>query len=220
MKRAAIGIRTHSGWSALVAVAKDGESVKVIDRRRIELISPGTPGSKQPYHFAEKFEYPDAEKFISKCFVASERLAESAIREVLTDLNSRRYQVAGCAVVMASGRPLPALDKILASHALIHSAEGDFFREALWNACAQLNIAVTGIRERDLEKCAEAAFGKGAAKNSRQIAAGGRALGPPWTSDQKSAALAASIVLANKPKALGLFATALTFQHLHPPLLK
>jgi len=45
MKRAALGVRMHSGWGALVAVANCTGMVEVIARRRITLIGPGTPGA-------------------------------------------------------------------------------------------------------------------------------------------------------------------------------
>src|SRR5438094_3138575 len=143
MKRAAIGIRTHSGWGALVAVANSAGAVEVIERRRVVISTPGTPGAKQPYHFAENLELPEAEKFLGSCFAASKRLASAAVRDVVSELRGRQYRVVGSAVLLASGRPLPPLSKILASHALIHAAEGGFFRAALSAACTGLATAVT-----------------------------------------------------------------------------
>ena len=164
MKRAAIGIRMHSGWGALVAVSNNAGTVEVIDRRRVALTAPGTPGANQPHHFAENLELPEAEKFLGNCFAASKRLAMAAVRDVVGELRGRQYRVVGSAVLLASGRPLPPLSKILASHALIHAAEGEFFREAFSKACADLDVAVTGFRERDLDECVQTAFGKAAAR--------------------------------------------------------
>jgi hypothetical protein len=73
MKRAAIGIRAHSGWGALVAVANNGGMVEVLERRRVAVTIPGTPGANQPYHFAEKLKLAEAEKFLGNCFAASKR---------------------------------------------------------------------------------------------------------------------------------------------------
>jgi hypothetical protein len=202
MKRAAIGVRMHSGWGALVAVSNSAGpleiKVEVIDRRRIAVVAPGTLGAKQPYHFAENLELPEAENFLGNCFAASKRLALAAVRDVVDELRARQYRVVGSAVVLASGRPLPPLAKILASHALIHAAEGEFFRDAFSKACEGLELSVTGFRERDLGECVQKAFGKKAARVSRQISTMGRSLGPPWTADQKTAALAALLVLAKK----------------------
>ena len=196
MKRAAIGVRAHSGWGALVAVTNNAGTVEVIDRRRVIIIAPGTPGAKQPYHFAENLELAEAEAFIDKCSAASERLALSAIRELVGELRDRHYRLVGSAVLLASGRPLPPLSKILASHALIHAAEGEFFRRMFWKAFEDLDLTVTGVRERDLEECAHSTFGRAATRMQQQISTLGRVLGPPWTQDQKAAALAALLLLA------------------------
>jgi hypothetical protein len=195
MKRAAIGVRMHSGWGALVAVSQSAGTVEVIDRRRIALTSPGAPGAIQPYHFAKDLELPAAEKFIGDCFTASKRLAAAAIQDVVNELRARKYRVVASAVILASGRPLPSLAKILAAHPLLHAAEGEFFREAFTKACEGLDIPVTGLRQRDLEERARTTFGKAATRISRQISEQGRTLGPPWTSDQKNATLAAFLVL-------------------------
>jgi len=100
-------------------------------------------------------------------------------------------------VLLASGRPLPSLSEILASHALIHTAEGEFYRGAVRKACERLEIQVTAIRERDLEERAETVFGNAASEVQRRISILGRSLGPPWTKDHKTAALAAAVILAH-----------------------
>src|SRR5229473_6030170 len=150
MKRAAIGVRMHSGWGALVAVSNSAGKAEVIERRRIAVTTPQTPGANQPYHFAENLELPEAEKFLGNCFAASKRFALTAVRDVVDELRRRQYRVVGSAVLLASGRPLPPLLTILASHALIHAAEGQFFRGALSKACEALDLSVTGFPERNL----------------------------------------------------------------------
>src|ERR1700693_2103772 len=35
MKRAALGVRMHSGWGVLVAISGDADSTEMVDRRRI-----------------------------------------------------------------------------------------------------------------------------------------------------------------------------------------
>jgi hypothetical protein len=104
--------------------------------------------------------------------------------------------VAGVAILLSSGRPLPTFEKILAAHALIHAAEGEFFRQAFRDAAEALKIPVTGIRERELESQAEVVFGSAAPGLQKEIAGLSRLLGPPWTADQKLAALAAAVLLA------------------------
>lgn len=195
MKRAAIGVRMHSGWGALVVVSISGNTVEIVERRRLTVIAPGAAGAKQPYHFAKNLNLLEAERFVGICFAASKCLALAIIQDVMGKLLERQYRVAGSAVILASGRAQPPLSKILGSHSAIHAAEGEFFREVFSKACEDLDLSVTGIRERDLQECAKTAFGKAAVRMQQQLFALGRSLGPPWTTDQKTAALAALIVL-------------------------
>ncbi|HEY6348251.1 MAG TPA: hypothetical protein VI636_02465 [Candidatus Angelobacter sp.] len=196
MKRAAVGVRVHSGWGALVAVSGAPGAEEVIERSRVEITDPKMPGAIQPYHFVKSMEIQRAQQHVAQCVAASRSLALKAISELLQQLQKRGYQVTASCILLSSGRPLPEVSGILASHALIHTAEGEFFRSRFRDAFEALKIPVTGIRERDLPGRAQKAFGKAATKVQERVAAMGRSLGPPWTTDQKAAALAALIVLA------------------------
>jgi hypothetical protein len=196
MKRAALGVRMHSGWGVLVAISGNANSVEVMDRRRIVTTDPGIPGANQPYHYAANIEFPESERYLANCATVSERLAFEAVGEVVQDLEGRHYRIIGAAVLLASGRPLPSLSKILASHPLLHTAEGEFFRDAVRKACERLKISVTAIRERELDEWAKTAFGNAASRMHRRISSLGSSIGPPWTKDHKTAALAASMILA------------------------
>jgi hypothetical protein len=196
VKRAALGVRMHSGWGVLVAISGDADSVEVLDRRRIVTADPTISGAKQPYHFAAGLGLREAESYLANCAAVSERLAFEAIKEVVEDLKARRCPIAGSAVLLASGRPLPDLPSILASHALIHTAEGEFFRDAVKKACERLEAPVTAIKERDLDGRARTTFGNEASRMQRRVSGLGSSIGPPWTKDHKTAALAAAIILA------------------------
>jgi hypothetical protein len=198
MQRAALGFHMHSGWGVLVAVSGDAHSVELLDRRRIIVADPEVRGAIQPYHFAAQLETPEQEKHLAHCAASSSRLAATAIAEVVKELNGRQYGVVGAAILLASGRALPPLAKILAAHPLIHTAEGEFFRQAARSACEGLRIPVTTIPVRELEARAKVAFANRAARVQLSIASLGRSVGPPWTSDHKTAALAAALTLAPK----------------------
>jgi hypothetical protein len=181
----------------MVAVTGDPAAPEVIDRRRIAIVDSTVVGASQPYHFAENLELAEADQYLTYCNAACGRIAAEAIRTMAADLSTRGYDVRGCAILLAAGRQLPALVDILASHALIHTAEGEFFRQIVRTACDAHGIAITGIRERDLEARAESHFGRSAARLQEQIAGMGKSLGAPWTRDQKAATLAATVMLAN-----------------------
>jgi hypothetical protein len=199
VKRAALGIRMHSGWGVLVAVAGDGDSLAVLERRRIVVIDSSVAGSVQPYHHAAmalgKAALAVAEKYLAECAAISERLALAVVEEVRRELEGRQYGIAGCAVLLASGRVLPPLEKILGAHPLIHTAEGEFFRDAVRRACGRLKIPVTAIPEREVEARARTVFGNAAGRVVRSVASAGSSIGPPWTKDHKGAAMAAAMVL-------------------------
>jgi hypothetical protein len=194
MKNAAFGIRVHSGWAVIVCVSSDPAAPEIVDRRRVVIIEPTMQGAKQPYHFAETLSLEEAERHIEKCAAASKRLAFNAVREMLDEVTTRKYRVLDCAMLLASGRALPSLQKILASHALIHTAEGEFFRNVVREAGEHFRIPVMGIRERELDERANATFGKAAARVRQHINGLGKTVGSPWTQDEKTAALAALVV--------------------------
>jgi hypothetical protein len=150
----------------------------------------------QPYHAAEGRKLNEAAALIARYETSARRLALRAQKAVAEDLARRGYEPVAAAILLASGRPLPALESILASHALIHTADGEHFRAALAHACERSGIPVTGVRERDLPQRAEAALKRPSSDLTAEVAALGRALGPPWTQDQKLAALAGWVALA------------------------
>jgi hypothetical protein len=193
MKRAAIGFRMHSGWGALVVMSDDG-ALDVVGRH-IVVAEATIPGSKQPYHYVEKCGLKEAEKYLAVCSAASGELASAAVGDLIEELGRRSYRVSASVILMASGRALPSLAEILASHALIHAAEGEFFRTIVHKACEDIGIAVTRLRERELDQRAKEVLGNKANQTRQRISSCGKRLGPPWTQDEKIAALAATLIL-------------------------
>ncbi len=196
MKAAAIGVCVHSGWAAVVAITGGQGAEEVLDRRRVVLIDCKVAGAAQPYHYVAKKEIHVAEKHLIRCASESGRLALESLSRLSTELRDRDFMLTSAAILLSSARPLPYLEGILASHPLIHTAEGAFFRQAFRAAFEKLKIPVVGIRARDLDDCAVKAFGNAAFAIQKRIDEMGRSLGAPWTKDEKTAALAATIVLA------------------------
>jgi hypothetical protein len=195
LRRATIGCRAHSGWAALVAIGGSPGSPEVILRRRIENADPEIPGSKQPFHAAEPLEFPEAQEFLKECTASTRRLSRQAFKNVMDELRRKDHDVVACGVVLGSGRTLPPLDAILASHALIHTAEGEFFRNALVEAGEHCGLKITGVKERELFERGAAQLHLSIAQVERCIAELGKPIGPPWTQDQKYAALVAWLAL-------------------------
>jgi len=186
---ASLGLRAHSGWAAMVAVS--GGSA--ILRLRIDITGPGI-GAKQPYHAAEEMKLSQAQAFLKRTEKAAVAMAAAAVKGAIATLAGQGYRVAGAAVLLGAGKPLPDVAKILAAHPLIHTAEGVFFREVLRRACEHCGLAVTGIKEREvLEQCA-GALGVPVVELQTRLSAMGKKLGPPWTQDEKLSTAAALVI--------------------------
>ena len=197
MQRAAIGFRVHSGWAAMVAVSLEDGVPVVLQRRKLLLVKTFSYTFRQPYHTAEKMPLGDAAGFVRRVETESRELALSGLRALEKELESVDYKVRDCALLLASGRKLPEFEKILASHALIHTADGELFRESIRHACMRAKLPLAVIKERDLLAAASKKLNKRPEFLTRSIAALGKSLGPPWTQDEKLAALAAWFTLVN-----------------------
>ena len=191
MKTAAVGFRVHSGWTSLVAMALEKGKPIVLARQRPHLVESFSYTFRQPYHTAEKMALHEARDFLAKQQAEARHCALAAIRALERDVMQQGYQVTRAALLLASGRPLPALAKILAAHSIIHTADGEFFREAIQHACAQRRLALITIKERELFAEGSAALRHKPAALVKLVSGLGKALGPPWTQDEKFATLAA-----------------------------
>jgi hypothetical protein len=190
---AALGFRSHSGWASLVAVAGPAAEPSVVVRRRVEL-SRRTP--RQPFHAAEGRPFAAAESLIRRSTDEATALAERAVEEAVDELRAKGYEPVASGLLLAAGRPLPGLRDVLASHALIHAAEGELFRDVLRQASRRCGLRMTEVRERELEELAARSLRHSAAELGQRLAKWGKALGPPWTQDEKRATLVAWHALA------------------------
>jgi hypothetical protein len=201
-KQAAIGFRVHSGWAAVVAVCVEKGTPAVLARQRVHLVDIFTYEFRQPFHTAEKMLLGQAREFIMRMQAEARRLAYRAIREFASSTQEQGVKLTRCGLLLASGRPLPKLEKILASHALIHTADGELFREALRHASARYGLQDFTIKEKELLDRAGQVFRAKPTELLRRVTELGRSLGAPWSQDEKFATLAAWLVLAGKPKRL------------------
>ncbi len=195
MGRAAIGFSVHLGWAAAVAVAGTKTKVRVVDRRKV-VLADEVPESHEPYHKAAEVrgDLAKAREIVRRGRRAIEACARAEVSRLIRDLESEGHDVASAASVQAGGREL-TFESILASHAMVHTAEGRLMREALAKASARRGVPVLPIREREL-------FARGAERLKvseheirKQVGSLGDGLGPPWRADQKKAALIAWLAL-------------------------
>jgi hypothetical protein len=175
MARTAVGWRSHSGWAVLVAVRGPVSFPQILARRRIELVNDSLP--RQPFHaIAEEGLSLRAGKALIARVEKTARAAAIAATESVRD-------ECGVGVVGVVGRVrvIPDdLEKILASHALLHAAEGDLYERVLIDAASHIGLNALVLEPATIDIPAA-------------VETGGKALGPPWQKDHK---LAAGVALA------------------------
>jgi hypothetical protein len=181
----------------MVAVSGSFERPVIVDRRRIEIADKSLRGTVQPYHTAQELGVTRGQEFIDECRKASSALAALAFQAALQQIQGRTAGLAGClriersSILTGSGRPSPSLEATLASHAAVHTAEGEFFREIVIHAAESCGLRLRRIREKELFDIAARELSRPAADLTRMLNDLGKIVGPPWRQDQKFAALAA-----------------------------
>jgi hypothetical protein len=202
VKTAALGFRAHSGWTALVALSVSKGVPTVLARQRVHLVETFTYKFRQPYHTAKRMAPDEGRAFVARVQSEARRLAYRAIRELQDNLQAQGYRLTRTGLVLASGRPLPRLAQILASHALIHTADGELFRGALLHASARCDLKSATVKEKELLSEASRVLRLKPDDLTRRIADLGHEIGPPWSQDEKFATLVAWKALVSRPSAL------------------
>jgi len=202
MKSAAVGFRVHSGWAAVVALAVNKGGPFILARERARLVRSFTYEYRQPYHTAAKMCVGERAAFLSGVRAEARHFAFRAIRDLKAALEREGYALQRAGLLLASGRPLPGLASILASHSLIHTADGELFREAILDGAARCGLRCATMKEKSLLESASRILGVKPADLSRRIRGLGRLLGPPWSQDEKYASLVAWLAVAAPSLAL------------------
>jgi hypothetical protein len=193
---ATIGFSPHSGWAALVALGGDPNAPEVLLRERLEMTGGGLPGPKQPYHAVDGMPVAKAARLLERYLESATKLASDGLRAAVAGLEQRGFRVEAAAILQSNGRQGSSLEAILASHALIHTADGEHYRDALDAASRSCGFPAFRVRQGELAERAAATLKRPAAELQARVAALGKAVGPPWGADQKQAALLAWLALA------------------------
>ena len=169
--RVAVGFRCHSGWAVMVVVSGPPSSPIVLDRRRVELVDPSLP--RQPFHAVAEGGLPRS--VIDAVAHAASDAAARALGSVA------RADAVG--VVATERRIPPSLDQVLASHTLLHAAEGHLFERAVIEAAADARLHVRVVEPKTIEVPAA-------------VEALRSSVGAPWQKDHRWASTAALAALA------------------------
>jgi hypothetical protein len=195
IETAAIGFSPHSGWAAMVLLGGPAALPRLLARSRVALIDAQDLESKQPYHAVEFLCVEEATGRLDGYMAVATGMAQAALRAQCEELKGRDISVKSVGIVDSSSRKQVSLRSILASHALIHAADGDHFRNALHAAAEQCRLQVCRIPARELEAHAGKCLRMPLNRILDIVNGLGRDFGPPWGADQKKAALLAWTLL-------------------------
>jgi hypothetical protein len=188
----ALGLAPHCGWAAAVVIGGSAQAPRVLARERLELADPALEGSRAPYHAMQPLALPLAREALARYEAQAQSLARAGLAALLERTGGAR----AAGILAGEGRAPADLAAILASHALIHTADGNHFRSALARSLEAFDVPVSRVRARELLARAAGALGRPEAELTARVAALGRELGAPWGADQKAAALLAWLLLA------------------------
>jgi hypothetical protein len=192
LERAALGFRVKSGWALAVVLTGDRGQPRVRYRSVVTLADPDIPESSHPYHPALDASGPRARAIVSRLVAVVEERASRSVPELLERCVREGWTVRGAGLVVGSDADPRAITN---DHIRAHAEEGRLFRRVLEKALGRAGVTVTITREKKLFAAAAALLNRPEALLRQEVAALGKSLGGPWRAEEKTAAMAAWIVL-------------------------
>jgi len=197
---AALGFRLHTGWAILVALSGVPGKLRVLLRRRIELLPPDNSLPRFVYHEAAELPLSHASELVHRVEAASQEMARIAVEDILSHLRSLDVAVKAVGIPTGS-RSIPGdIEAVLRSHPLIHTAEAALFRQALASACQDRGLALVSVREREVWLNSAETWKLKEAELRKQVDGLRKSVGAPWGTDQKTAAAMALLALRSGHK--------------------
>ena len=185
---AVLGFRPHTYWTAVVAVAGSLKSPQVLERRRIVF---ATGLERFVYHQAETMDLAKAQVMIDDVRAATKANAAREIGALVADLQNDGGEVSAAATAAGIAKLPDRLEDIVAVHARMHAAEGEFYRDVVAEGARAVGLEVHRVLERDAPGLVAAHLHIDAAELEARMKEMGAALGPPWNEDFRLATQAA-----------------------------
>ena len=191
--RVAIGFRVKTGRATAVVMAGPASAPRVLSRKSLQLWDPAVPESHQPWH--AEFELPPEKsaRVVPKALAAVERVALSALRELVDEVQTGQGAILGISLVAGSATDP---ESIRNPHMRAHAREGQLFPHALAGAARAMRIPAVTMVESEVFASAAAKLGKSPDAIKVAVTEMGRNVGKPWSAEEKCAAAAAWITLA------------------------
>jgi hypothetical protein len=189
----AIGFRVKTGRATAVVIAGPASAPRVLSRKDLQLWDPSIPESHQPWH--ADFELPPDEsaRIVPIALKAVDRVALSALRDLVDEVRSTHGSIVGIALVAGSSTDPESIHN---PHMRAHAREGQLFPQSLAAAAKTLRIPAVTLVESEVFTVAAAKLGKSPDAIKLAVTEMGRVVGKPWSAEEKAAAAAAWITLA------------------------
>jgi hypothetical protein len=191
-ERIALGLRARTGSAAIVALAGEPRTPRVVAKSRLVMATTFETGAV--YHAAQELPLAAAAAHVERSERRFEELAVKRLRALEQELGPG-VRFVGSALVSAPAKPMLPLEEILKAHPRVHAAEGELYKRIVERALAAAGLSVQRLAPTELVRSVSRATGLRPAEVERILAAMGKASGPPWTQEQKECALAAWALL-------------------------
>jgi len=188
-KRAAIGIKTRTGRAIAVALSGPASSPEFICREEVALSDAAVPATMQPYHEVMELPWSESQVAVQPAIAAIDEIAAQSLRRLIDSIESRGYEVACVGIVGPADRKL---ERIGNPHIRAHAAEGVLFRRVVETAARANNRTARAFADPSIE------LKRPAREVKHVLTVLGEAAGSPWRAEEKSAAMAAWIILTQR----------------------
>jgi hypothetical protein len=192
--RIAIGFRVKTGRATAIVMAGPASAPRVLSRKSLQLFDPAMPESHQPFHAELELPPADSARVVPLALKVVERVALSALHELVKEVQPGLGSIDGIALVAGSATEP---ESIRNPHMRAHAREGQLFPHALAAAAKSMHIPAVTLVESEVFTSAAAKLGKTPDAVKIAVTELGRAVGKPWSAEEKAAAAAAWIALAD-----------------------
>ena len=197
MRKAGLGFRVKSGWSAAVVMSGPSSSPHVVLSRRIDLSDPARPETRQPYHAADesKGELETDENRLEERERAVRIATARSVGGLLAESRERGWMPQRAGLVAGS-----LIDPSTISHAHIraHAMDGRLFRVVLEEVVTANELSCFVLAEKTAFEAARKVLRRPEESLKRALTTLGRRIGGPWRGEEKLAALAAWMAISGR----------------------
>src|SRR5262249_1687394 len=191
-KKGAIGLRVKTGRAIAVVLRAPADAPSILKRVDLMLVDASDRDTWMPYHKTLELPWPEADAAVRKHAGVIAKEARTAIAQLVDQSQAAGIRIAAASIVGGSPND-PA--RIGNPHVRAHAAEGRLFPELSEKAALACGLRARWFTEREFEKRAADELALPANVIAARLSELGRAIGRPWRSDEKLAALAAWVAL-------------------------